>query len=189
MWYEQMGNTLNHNEIWKHTKISFAMISYSTDIFHQCRPNKKHTHTHKHTKKKHTLSTPPQKKKKKTSWWFFTNPSEKICKSQIGSSPQGSGWTFQKYLSFHHPNKNPEKNGPKTFAPRFNASTSPSKSFNCNKVKWRKPPRLEKMRRGYFPKTPLKGGVGRIWCGPFRCDLLGVVEFCMVNVMAFIGVY
>ena len=28
-----------------------------------------------------------------TSWWFFTNPSEIICASQIGSFPLGSGWT------------------------------------------------------------------------------------------------
>ena len=32
----------------------------------------------------------------------FSPPLWKICASQIGSFPQGSGWKFQKYLSCHH---------------------------------------------------------------------------------------
>ena len=40
-------------------------------------------------------------KKYSTSWWL-NQPIWKICASQIGSFPQFSGSTFQKYLSCHH---------------------------------------------------------------------------------------
>ena len=40
----------------------------------------------------------------RSSWWL-NQPIWKICASQIGSFPQGSGWKFQKCLSCHHLDK------------------------------------------------------------------------------------
>ena len=37
-----------------------------------------------------------------SSWWLNQPPIWKICASEIGSFPQGSGWKFQKYFSCHH---------------------------------------------------------------------------------------
>ena len=45
---------------------------------------------------------PGEKKTIKTSWWL-KQPLWKICSSQIGNHfPRDAGWTFQKFLKFHH---------------------------------------------------------------------------------------
>ena len=41
--------------------------------------------------------------KNNTSWWFFTNPSEKICASQIGNHVSKFRDENNKYLRNHHP--------------------------------------------------------------------------------------